>query len=112
MTQHHQSTATTPSSSSDVEEIFSPDIWLMRLRQLIPDNSLEPLRGLTIHIGEHHPDPETLAAQTFLDALISYHQGTQPEQSAILCFFNYDELAIGDKTAHMYVLLFSTVHKD
>ena len=78
-------------------------MWITRLRQLIPDDLPGGLIGLGIHVSERLPDPETLAAQTFLDALMSYHQGIQPEQSAILCFFDYNALAIGNKTAHMYV---------
>jgi len=47
----------------------------MQLCQLIPNDSLELLRGLTLHVGEHLPDPEILAAQAFINALLSYHQG-------------------------------------
>ena len=78
----------------------------MRLRQLVPDYPSEEPMGMAIHIGAHHPDPETLAAQTFIDALMSYHQGSPPEHSTILSVFNYEELAIGRKLVHMYVFLF------
>jgi hypothetical protein len=93
--------------SPDADDIFSPEIWIQRLRQL----SSMQMTGISIRVGEHHLDPDTLAAQTFLDALLSYHQGFSPECSMVLCCFNYDELAIGDKLAHMYVLFFSVFYR-
>ena len=91
-------------SSDDDDDIPSPDTWLLRLRQL-PDAPRE-MMGLTIHVRERVLDPELVAAQTLIDTLLSYHQGiAPPENSATRCFFNYEELAIGEKTAHMYVLL-------
>jgi len=91
-------------SSNDAEEI-TPDMWFQRLQELSND-SPERMMGLSIYVGRHHSDPETLAARTFIDALLAYHQGTPPERSTILDFFNYEELAIGEKTVHMYVPLF------
>jgi len=97
--------------TSNANEISSLDVrqWFQQLQRLLGDS---PRQGLSISVGPPHSDPETIAAQTFIDVLLAYHlEGSLPEPSTFIDFFCYEDLAIGEKRVYLYVFSFYILNK-
>ena len=98
-------TGTVISTSREWDGPQTPNEWRQKILGLAPSPDTRPSAlHISVYRSPNVSDVERVAAESLINALVTYHQGTQPPLTDTLYKFSYADLATGKISIFLYAI--------